>query len=251
MTPRAPFQGMLTIFRFNWPIYLAAGIVLLVAMAGAFLAGPLWVKGAAAAAAAGAAYFIFVSLGVSYLVYDRSDLYRWSWCGRALSGKPARHIVICHAGFDEVSEALIAKLSPESRTILDHYDPALMTEPSIHRARELCPPTPDTLAAPFDRWPLEDETADVIFGLLAIHELRSVAERSRWFAEARRCLKPGGRIVMAEHLRDPANFVAFGPGFLHFHSAANWRKCWENAGLRGSDEFAVTPWVRFFVIVPP
>ena len=63
--------------------------------------------------------------------------------------------------------------------------------------------------------------------------------------------KPGGRIVMAEHLRDPANFVAFGPGFLHFHSAANWRKCWENAGLRGSDEFAVTPWVRFFVIVPP
>lgn len=251
MKPRTPWQGMLTVFRFNWPLYVAAAVVLLGAMAGSIFIDPLWLRLACVAAAIGAAYFIFVSLGVLHLVYDRSDLYGWRWCERAFASRSPREIVVCHSGFDEVSEALSNKLQPASCTVLDHYDPALLTEPSIHKARKLYPPTPETLAAPFHCWPLADASADAIFGLLAIHEFRSVEQRSRWFTEARRCLKPGGRIVLAEHLRDPANFAAFGPGFLHFHSAANWRSCWEQQGLRTADEFSVTPWVRFFVIALP
>jgi SAM-dependent methyltransferase len=251
MKARAPWQGMLTVFRFNWPLYLTAAVVLLAALASVFVSDSIWFQSACAAAAVGAAYFIFVSLGVSHLVYDRSDLYGWRWCERAFAGGKPQRIVVCHTGFDEVSEALKHRLAPVECVVLDHYDPALLTEPSIHKARRLHPPTPGTLASPFDRWPLEDASVDAVFGLLAIHEFRSVAERGSWFAEARRCLKPGGRIVLAEHLRDPANFLAFGPGFLHFHSAANWRQCWERTGLRCIDEFPVTPWVRFFVITLP
>ena len=92
------------------------------------------------------------------------------------------------------------------------------------------------------------ETADVVFGLLAIHELRSDRERSAWFAEARRCLGRGGRVVLVEHLRDSANFLAFGPGFLHFYSRGSWRRAWESAGFRSADEFRVTPWVHVFVL---
>jgi SAM-dependent methyltransferase len=242
---------MLTVFRFNWPLYLAAGVVLIAAIAAIFLFAAPWLKFGCAVAAAGAAYFIFVSLGVSHLVYDRSDLYGWRWLERALPGTKPKRIAVCHAGFDEVSEALRERLSPADCVVLDHYDPALLTEPSIHKARRLFPPTPGTLAAPFDRWPVADASVDAVFGLLAIHEFRSEDERSRWFAEARRCLKPGGRIVLAEHLRGAATFLAFGPGFLHFHSAANWRRCWEKAGLKSSDEFSTTPWVRFFVIESP
>jgi SAM-dependent methyltransferase len=251
MKTRAPWQGMLTVFRFNWPLYLAAAVVLLAALAGTFIFASPWLQMACALAAASAAYFIFVSLGVSHLVYDRSDLYRWRWCERAFAGEKPQRIVVCHTGFDEVSEALKHRLAPERCVVLDHYDPALLTEPSIHKARRLYPPTPGTLASPFNRWPLEDASVDAVFGLLAIHEFRSMDQRGSWFAEARRCLKPGGRIVLAEHLRNPANFIAFGPGFLHFHSAANWRQCWEQAGLRSADEFPVTPWVRFFVIASP
>lgn len=294
MIPRGPWQGMLTILRFNWPFYLAAGVVLIAAVAGLVSPLPIPWKLLCAGAAIGAGYFLLVSLGVSHLVYDRSDLYRFQWMDRALQNGPPDHVVFCHSGFDDLSEAIQARLSVGDATTpagvsgptkppadvgrlssggvdtapaggsgpttarrsphwitLDHFDPKQMTEASIRRARQLYPPTAGTVSAPFDAWPVESSSADVVLGLLAIHEFRSENERTRWFAEARRSLKPDGRVVIAEHLRDPASFLAYGPGFLHFHSAASWRRCWEAAGLRAHDEFNVTPWVRFFVLIAP
>ncbi|MDB6076316.1 MAG: methyltransferase, partial [Akkermansiaceae bacterium] len=155
-------------------------------------------------------------------------------------------------GFDETSESLRTRLQPGGDWIaLDHFDAAHMTEPSIQRARRRFPPTAETVAARYDQWPVESGSIDVVFALLAIHEFRSEPERTAWFAEARRCLKSGGRVIMAEHVRDPANFVAFGPGFLHFHSPASWQRCWEAAGLRTADQFRITPWVRIFVLTSP
>ena len=250
MKPRGPWQGMTNIVRFNWPFYLLAGVVFLVALVGLFVPGPPLLKLACAVALAGAGYFIFISLGVSHLIYDRSDLYRWVWLERALHGVKAEHIVFCHSGLDEVSEAIKQRLAPGTWVTLDHYDAEQMTEPSIQRARCLFPPTLDTLSARFDQWPVTPASADVIFGMLAIHEFRSEEERTRWFDEARRCLKPEGRIILVEHMRDAANLLAFGPGFLHFHSPESWRRCWEKAGFHAADDFHITPWVRTFVIVP-
>lgn len=241
---------MMGIFRFNWPLYAGAAAVLLAAVAGLSMPVPALVKTACTAAIAGAGYFIFVSLGVSHAIYDRSDLYRWGWLKRALADSKREYIVICHAGFDEISEPLIAKLGPAERVILDHYDATCMTEPSIHRARRRFPPTRATLPAPLDQWPVEEGSTNVVFALLAIHEFRSEEERTAWFREARRCLKPDGRIILAEHTRDIANFIAFGPGFIHFHSPASWRRCWTEAGLQAADEFRITPWVRIFVLIP-
>jgi SAM-dependent methyltransferase len=200
------------------------------------------------AIAAGSGYFVFVSLGVSYLIYDRSDLYRWRWLERALGGGIRGRIVFCHAGFDEASKALREKFEDAEWRILDHHDPATMTEASVRRARKLYPPTQGTEAAPFGQWPVGNGWADVVFGILAIHEMRTVGERVKWFAEANRCLAEGGRIVVVEHVRDAANFLAFGPGFLHFHSVKNWERSWEAEGLSLIDGFRVTAFVRVFVI---
>jgi len=250
MKSRGPFQGMLTVARFNWPFYGAATTVLVASGAAFFLlSSPL--KVASAIAFGCALYFIFVSLGVSYVVYDSSDLYRWSWLDRALQNRPIRQAIFCHSGFDEASLELRARFRNVQWNILDHYDPQQMTEPSIQRARALFPPTPGTLACPHDAWPLSAESVDVVFGLFAIHELRTEAERTAWFAEARRCLRHGGRLVLAEHLRDTANFLAFGPGFLHFHSLASWRRCWEPAGFCCRDQFRVTPFVQILVLEVP
>lgn len=247
MKARGKFQGMITIARFNWPFYLVALATLVASGAAFFMAsGPL--KLTSAIAFGCGVYFIFVSLGVSHIVYDCSDLHGWSWLDRALQGLPMRQAILCHSGFDETSSELRERFSDVQWNILDHYDPERMTEPSIHRARRLFPPTTGTLACSYDAWPLSAESADIVFALLAIHELRAETERTAWFAEAKRCLRKGGRVVLVEHVRDVANFLAFGPGLLHFHSCASWRRCWEPAGLHCVNQFSVTPFVQVFVL---
>ncbi len=251
MSERGKWQGMLTIARFNWPLYLAALVALLVAVCGVFCVSSMALKLACGAALLGAVYFVFGSLGVSHLIYDRSDLYRWNWLARALNGAERRAFIFCHSGFDECSQALREKFADAQWQMLDHYEAARMTEPSIRRARRLYPPTPGTVAAAYDDWPVEAGSADVVFGILAIHEFRTEDERTAWFAEARRCLQKGGRVVLVEHLRDTANFLAFGPGFLHFHSRQSWQRAWASAGLVIRDEFCITPWVRVFILTTP
>ncbi|MCH7226462.1 methyltransferase [Haloferula sp. A504] len=242
---RSRFQGVRTVVRFNWPIYVAAVAVLAVTATVAALPFPGLFRMAGTLAAAGALWFLLGSLGATHWVYDRSDLYRWNWLRSLCPSGPFR-LLVCHTGFDEVSAGLRATF-PEARIeVLDHFDAGTMTEASIRRARALHPPPPATLAAPFDRWP--DIKADLILAPLAVHELRSVGERAAWFAEARRSLEPGGTIVVVEHLRDLPNFLAFGPGFVHFHTAAAWRRSWQQAGLGLERSFSLTPFLRVFVL---
>lgn len=248
MKARGKWQGMMTIAQFNWPFYAAAIVVLIASLAGLFLpSGPV-LKSVCGFAFAVAGYFLIGSLGVSHLVYDRSDLYRWGWLDRALRGADMRQAIFCHSGFDDASAELREKFGGMEWRILDHFDENQMTERSIRRARAMFPPTPGTLSSRYDAWPVAAESASAVLGFLAIHELRSEADRSAWFAESRRCLRKGGRVVLVEHVRDMANFLAFGPGFLHFHSPASWRRCWECAGFHSLDEFRVTPFVRIFVL---
>jgi len=248
MKPRGKWQGMWTIARFNWPFYVAAVVFLIAASWGVFWFNALLGVVLCGFIIVGCLYFLIGSLGVSHQVYDRSDLYRWTWLERALHGASCDTTIFCHSGFDDASPHLREQLSVKKWVILDHYDATRMSEPSIRRARKLFPPTAETQQASYDQWPINGNTADLVFGFLAIHELRSEAERSAWFTEANRCLKTGGRVVLVEHTRDFENFLAFGPGFLHFHSVASWRRCWEQAGFNSIDEFHVTPWVRVFVI---
>ena len=248
MRERGRFEGMWKIVRFNWPLYAAALAVFVVALVVLVFAQTPHLKIACIVGGSGAAWFLAGSLSASHIVYDRSDLHRGAWLARSLAGISPRNAAVCHCGYDEISALLCGRLSGADIRILDHYDDATMSEPSIHRARRLFPPAPGTTSAPFSAWPVADASLHAVLGVLAIHELRAHGERAAWFAEARRCVAGGGRIVLVEHLRDFANFAAFGPGFVHFHSAATWRRAWESAGLRCVEDFRITPFLRVFVL---
>jgi len=226
-------------------------LILLASMSGIFAFSRPVLKSGCSIAFLLALYFVMISLGVSHLVYDRSDLYRWGWLDRALRSIDVRRAVFCHTGLDEASTVLRARYPDVQWQVLDHFDEHQMTEASIHRARALFPPRPGTLPARYNAWPLAAKSVDVVFGLLAIHELRTEAERRAWFVECSRCLREGGRVILVEHLRDLANFVAFGPGFLHFHSKSTWGKSWKSVGLRSIDEFRITPFLQVFVLAAP
>ncbi|MCU0633416.1 MAG: hypothetical protein MUE41_00980 [Gemmatimonadaceae bacterium] len=245
---RGRFDGVGNIVRFNWPMFVSTALVAVAALvAAAVTTSSIW-RVAFVLLAAGLAIGTAVSLVVSHVVYDRSDLYRFAWLGRAVGAATPRDAVFCQTGFDECSDRLRAWSRETRWVLLDHFDPVRMTEPSIRRARAWCPPAPGTLTAPFDRWPVHDQAADLVIGMLAIHELRACDERTAWFLEAHRTTRAQGRVIVVEHVRDLANALAFGPGALHFHSVATWRRSWERAGLRLRQELPVTPWVRAFVL---
>jgi len=239
--------GVRHIVRFNWPFY-AAGMAA-VAAAVAFTRRASFDVAARSVVDLGAAlatFWVVASLAASWLVYDLSPLTRWDWVADALGFRPRAWINV-HAGFDQSTPALRALFPPSTGRVFDIFDPAEMTEPSIARAR----PASLTIAAErvdYRRLPSAAGCIDAALLLLSAHELRSDAARSTLFRELARVLSPGGRVLVAEHLRDWANFAAYGPGFLHFHSRRTWLRAFRAASLVVEREFPITPFVRVFLL---
>jgi hypothetical protein len=253
MNARGRLSGMMQIVRFNpWSyavgaLMVIAGIVLLVACGSSL---PIWIRCGATAAVALAAWWFTASLIVSHWVYDLSDWPKGTWLKQALAGLKPSRVLNVHAGFDETTGRLRAWL-PDSEIIpLNVFDKALHTESSLLRARASQIPVPGTVSARHDDWPSLCLDCDAILILLTAHEFRTPHTRRALLIHARKSLRRGENsvIILAEHTRDTANFVAFGPGFLHFHSVATWRSDWEAVGFTLSRSERVTPFLRVWTL---
>lgn len=245
--PRSSYHGLLQILRYNQPMFAKTGAAALAAiLAVVLLPMPRFVAILATAVVAAALLWTASSLLVSHWIYDRSPLREWDWLAGLFAAPPRRWTSI-HAGLDETFGALPRIFPAEGGTVLDVYDPAEMTEPSIARARRL---SLDRAAKPADfrSLSLSDGSQDAIFLIFAAHELRRPESRLRFFQEIARALAPGGRAVLVEHLRDGPNFLAFGPGFLHFLHRREWLRLAAAADLAVHEERRVTPFVAVLVL---
>jgi SAM-dependent methyltransferase len=249
-------RGVRQIVRLNWPFYAAAvAVVVLAPLVSQRLPAITWIRVPMYAATGLVAMWLVASLAASWIVYDRSRLMQWDWVLQALGFHPLSWINL-HAGLDESTPALRAIFKDAGGRVFDIFDPERMTEPSIMRARLRSrgerrrnePETDEPEQVDFRRLPVPTGTIDAALLLLSAHELRSDEARTALFTELRRVLGPGGRIVVAEHLRDAANFLAFGPGFLHFHSRRTWTRCFARTRFDIHAEFPITPFVRVFVL---
>ena len=222
---RDPYQGVKNVIRFNYDMYLKAALILLLLLLIPWPSFLLWPVRLGAGAAI---YFLVASIIASHYIYDRSELYRWKWFTERFP-RPHR-IVNLHSGFDETTVQL-STLYPEAEIqSLDFYDQNLMSEPSIERARNLYP-NEESLSVSYSELPLENGTESLICVLLAAHELREHQLRVQFFRELTRVLSSEGHLVILEHLRDGANFLAFGPGFFHFFPHSNWSQTLNESGL--------------------
>jgi SAM-dependent methyltransferase len=249
---RGRYQGVLQILHFNWRMYLATGVGLIAAA----LAWPLLLMAGRAALVVGftpAVFWMIASLAVSHYVYDRFPIYDLHWLERALEHTPRRWINI-HAGWDETSGVLAAIFPDAVGEAVDLFDPRTMTEPSIReasqmqQARRANHAAVPYISARYDALPFENGTVDAAFAIFAAHELRRREQRVKFFGEVRRVLTSSGELVVMEHARDAWNFLAFGPGFLHFFPRHEWRATAQAVGLEVRTEFELTPFVHVFVM---
>jgi SAM-dependent methyltransferase len=244
------FDGMLRVFKFNWPVYAAAFAASFACLVLALLPQlPDGLRILSGVLSMLVACQTVASLVASHSVYDLSILKGWRWLPDVKNGDGLK-IVNVHSGYDETSGAL-AKLYPEGQiAVIDLYPSLRRREPSIARARALYPPASEPVCTTVDAWPIEEGSVDLILIALAAHELREPVLRERLFCQARSVLAPDGRLVLVEHLRDWPNFFAFGPGFLHFIAESEWRRCIALAGLKMLKCYKITPLVGVFILCP-
>jgi SAM-dependent methyltransferase len=246
-TIRKPLQGLWNVVRFNWHFYaVALGLALMLAVL--CLTLPAY-RAYALILLALLLLPVLISLASTAYIYDFSDLYRLTWLQ---APAPAQaNILTINAGFDEISAVLQHRYAPRQLLPLDFYDPARHTEVSIRRARRAYPPYPGTLAVDTGHpLPLADAAFDLTFAFLAAHEIREPRERAAFFRELRRVTRPDGIIIVTEHLRDTANFLAYNIGFFHFHSRRAWLATFHAAGLQVAQEIRITPFVTTFLLCP-
>ncbi|MEO6731234.1 MAG: methyltransferase domain-containing protein [Ferruginibacter sp.] len=246
MQKRGPLQGVWNIMRFNWHFYIVSLAVSVFFMfLSTFLSTTfryyIFVLGLLISLPS------FVSLLISYYVYDLSGLYNLRWVDDFKTDEKSQ-IVNINAGFDETSMLLHDKFPTSDLTVLDFYDPAYHTEVSIKRAKKVYPPFPNTKAVTTDHLALADHSADRIFIIFAAHEIRNAQERLVFFRELKRIIKPAGQIIVTEHLRDVSNFLAYNIGFLHFFSKSDWLNTFRSAGLLIKKEKKCTPFISTFTL---
>ena len=242
---REACHGVRQILRFNWPFYaIGIPVALIAPLAIGVISVPSPIHILLYSGTALVWLWLVGSIVASWLVYDRSELMTGSWVLPAL-GRAPRAWVAVHAGLDEMTPALESVLASRGRT-LDIFDPREMTDSSIARARTA--PGGHSERVDFRRLPIADASVDAVFLMLSAHELRTHPTRAALFSEIRRGLARGGRVVVAEHLRNFANFAAYGPGALHFHSRRSWLRTFGAAGLAVSHERSITPFVHVFIL---
>lgn len=244
------FDGMLRVVRFNWPLYVAAALVVLVLL---LLAVQPGFAGSVRAVFLLSSTLVLLqtllSLLASHWVYDRSALRDWRFLIDFVNEQPLC-IVNVHSGYDETSGALRQLFARAEIATVDLYPALGRRESSIVRARKLYPPVAKSICETISDWPLSDSSVDFILIAFAAHEVRDSKQRELLFQQARRVLKPSGRIVLVEHVRDFSNFVAFSLGFMHFLPLAEWIRCATESNLSIAKQYRITPLVAVLELCP-
>jgi len=242
---RKRLQGVLNILSFNRHFYIY-GIVILALILLSQLIIP-WMVNLQWLVIAAFLYGFLAPLIVSAYVYDFSGYYKLDWLKTfSIQDSTTNNMININAGFDETSFLIKDQFPKSDLKVFDFYNHEKHTEPAIIRARKVSLTYPETKTISTDEIPVKNKSIDVIFMLSTAHEIRSNKEKVSFLKECRRILKPSGKVIMVEHLRDVPNFLAFSFGFTHFFSRNTWKQVFKDAGFSNAEEIKFTPFMSIF-----
>lgn len=240
--PDGRFGGTAQVVRFNWPKYVAAFVVLAAAVASTtVLDAPAVIAVPMVATAGLGAFWTITSLAATWWAYDHHRVYERLSAGLS----PVRRWASVHAGFDDATSQLAATIGHPPTAVIElqlHQS----TSASLRRARAGQAAAAGALGSRPEHLPVGDGALDTVFLTFAAHEVRDPGAQRALFAELRRALPAGGRLVVTEHLRDLANLAVYGPGAFHFQPARTWHRHAAEAGLVLVDDMPISPFVHRF-----
>lgn len=144
--------------------------------------------------------------------YVGSDLVEHEYYLRFLPDT-ARLVVDC-GGSDANASARWARLHPEADLLVVDMDEFALKKAAHRRLANLTP-----VLAPIESLPVADQSVDVVFSTFVVEHLYDW-ELSDFYIEARRVLRPGGRLVIQS---DAAFFDKFIHPVLRFIKGLGWR----------------------------
>lgn len=241
---RKPFEGVGNIVRFNWHFFVVAALAVASGIT-VYVKSDGVVSWLALYATVVIAVLVLIPLLVSYYVYDASGLYELKWLDDMTDGGA---IINLNAGLDEFTVPIRARYPKTEVSVFDFYDPLKHTEVSIKRARKRYPPIAGTEYIITSYLPLRDECVDDALLIFTAHEIRDNQERVLFFKELSRTMKSDGRIIIVEHLRDTANFLAYNLGAFHFLPKEQWYDTFDRADLSIVKEQKINPFVTKFIL---
>lgn len=221
------YFGTFSTILYNWPVFAACVAFGAIALAVSTVLIYPW--NILLAVAGGLSLLLLVNILIgSFVAYDWGRKREYHRLVELADAKNANVVIDVTAGKLRGTRGLLQQIEGGHYFVVDVFDPEKMADMALRRARQMEPPLNADRriyrrAAKPASLPIPHNWADVVYCSFSLHELQSAEDRAAIFAEFARVLKPGGKLLIAEHARDWLNTLAFGPGVLSFQPASTWQ----------------------------
>jgi hypothetical protein len=175
---------------------------------------------------------IFLSIIASYILYDKSDLYKLEKLPKYLNLNNLNKGIFIHASFDPISVELEKKYPEMELIVCDIFENRHLEERMINISKKQFPPNSKEIKIDPTELPFENNSQEIIFAVTALHEILEHDNRVKFFKEAKRILKKDGILIISEQMRNEINFIFFNIGAFHFLSKNKWKRAIKESGLQ-------------------
>lgn len=179
-------------------------------------------------------YFFGASLWMAYTQNERSEVQHiMAWAQLA----PTDSFAHIELGQKRLALQLVRYLTTGKMTVIDVYNPQLTPGSAIARARSKSYPSGQTdprllwMEGSIDLLPLPDKSVPVVTMAYTLAGFWQEGDREQLLQEIYRVLKPGGRFILLERVRQPQHLIALGPLVWRWPAAAYWRTRLSHAGF--------------------